>query len=118
MHYAQPLLWQFQELGLTRLLNPSNAHRLNKFSNEVRKNTRDWFLVAVGLALIPSGLIEKTWTTAMDEKRPTHRSSVKFNDYMVSTYVDITSSRCMIELCTVNDVLVKNLPRSNNHVRG
>ncbi|CAF1255427.1 unnamed protein product [Rotaria magnacalcarata] len=37
---------------------------------------------------------------------------------MVSTYVDITSSRYPIELWNVNDALLKNLPRTNNHVEG
>ena len=54
----------------------------------------------------------------MDEKTPTHRSSVKFNDYMVSNYVDSTSSRYSIELWNVYDALVKDLPRTNNHVEG
>ncbi|CAF1538322.1 unnamed protein product, partial [Adineta steineri] len=75
-------------------------------------------MAAIGLALIPPNLVEKTWIEAMDEKTPTHRSSVKFNDYMVSTYVDITSSRYPMELWNVNDALRKNLPRTNNHVEG
>ena len=54
----------------------------------------------------------------MDEKPPTHRSSVKFNDYMVSNYVDSISSRHSIELWNVHDALVKDLPRTNNHVEG
>ncbi|CAF4443411.1 unnamed protein product [Rotaria socialis] len=37
---------------------------------------------------------------------------------MVSTYVDITASRYPIELWNVNDALLKNLPRTNNHVEG
>ena len=101
-----------------RLVNSSNVHRTNSFSNEERKNAREWFLAAVGLALIPPSLIEKTWTAAMDEKTPTHRSSVKFNDYMVSNYVDSTSSLYSIESWNVHDVLVKDLPRTNNHVEG
>ena len=91
-HYAQSLWRKIQELHLTRLVNSSNVHRSNSFSNEERKSARDWFLAAVGLALIPPSLIEKSWTAAMDEKTPTHRSSVKFNDYMLSNYVDSTSS--------------------------
>ncbi|CAF4332865.1 unnamed protein product [Rotaria socialis] len=117
-HYAQSLWRKVQELGLTRLVNPSNARRSSKFSNEARKNAKDWFMAAIGLALIPPNLVEKTWIEAMDEKTPTHRSSVKFNDYMVSTYVDITSSRYPMELWNVNDALRKNLPRTNYHVEG
>ena len=82
------------------------------------KNARDWFLVAVGLALIPSTLIQKTCTAAMDEKTPTHRSSVKFNDYVVSNYADSSSSPYSIELWNVHDALVKDLPQTNNHVEG
>ena len=37
---------------------------------------------------------------------------------MVSNYVDSTSSRYSIELWNVHDALVKNLPRTNNHVEG
>ena len=94
------------------------VHRSNSFSNEERKNARDWFLAAVGLALIPPSLIDKTWTAAMEEKTPTHRSSVKFNDYMVSNYVDSTSSHYSIELWNIHDALVKDLPGTNNHVAG
>ena len=97
-HYAQSLWRKIQELDLTRLVNSSNVHRSNSFSNEERKNARDWFSAAVDLALIPPNFIETTWTAATDEKIPTHRSSIKFNDYMVSNYVDSTSSRYSIEL--------------------
>ena len=64
-HYAQSLWRKIQELGLTRLVNSSKVHRANSFSNEERKSARDWFLAAVGLALIPPSLIEKTWAAAM-----------------------------------------------------
>ena len=49
-HYAQSLWRNIQELGLTRLVNSSNVHRSNSSSNEERKNARDWFLAALGLA--------------------------------------------------------------------
>ena len=115
-HYAESLWRKIQELGLTRLVNFSNVHWSNSFSNEERKNARDWFLAAVGLTLNPSSLIEKIWTAAMNEKTLTHRSSVKFNDFFISNYVDSTSSRYSIELWNVHDALVKDLPRTNNHV--
>ncbi|CAF4355042.1 unnamed protein product [Rotaria magnacalcarata] len=117
-HYAQSFWRKIQELGLIRLVNLSNARRSSRFSNEARKDTKEWFLAAIGLALIPPNLVEKIWTEAMDEKMPSHRSCVKFNDYMVSTYVDITSPRYPIELWNANDALLKNLPRTNNHVEG
>lgn len=99
-------------------MNSSKVCRSSTFSSEARKKAKEWLLAAIGLALIPPNLIEKTWTEAMDEITPDHRSSVKFNDYMVSTYVDITSSRYSIELWNVNNALLKNLPRTNNHVEG
>ncbi|CAF2885305.1 unnamed protein product [Rotaria sp. Silwood2] len=49
---------------------------------------------------------------------PNHGSRIKFNDYMVSTYVDCASSRYPIDLWNVNNALVNNIPRTNNHVEG
>ena len=95
-----------------------HIHWSNRFSNEDRKNTRDWFLVVAGLVLIPARLVEKLWIAVIDEKTPSHRSGIKFHDYMVPIYVDITSSRYPIELWNVHDALVKNLPRTNNYRRG
>jgi hypothetical protein len=37
---------------------------------------------------------------------------------MVSTYVDCTSCRDPIGLWNVNDALINNIPRTNNHVEG
>jgi len=54
----------------------------------------------------------------MDDYTPSYSSSIKFNDYIVSTYVDRTSSRFPIELWNVNDALINNIPRTNNHVEG
>ncbi len=48
-----------------------------------RKNANQWFLCAIGLALIPPHLVGKTWTEPMDEYIPSHRSSITFNDYSV-----------------------------------
>ncbi|CAF1997537.1 unnamed protein product [Rotaria magnacalcarata] len=67
-HYAQSFWRKIQELGLIRLVNLSNARRSSRFSNEARKDTKEWFLAAIGLALIPPNLVEKIWTEAMDEK--------------------------------------------------
>ncbi|CAF3003323.1 unnamed protein product [Rotaria socialis] len=80
--------------------------------------SNDWFLCAIGLALIPQHLVERIWTDATDESTPHHHSSVKFNDYLVSTYVDSSSCRYPIHLWNVNDAVVNNLPRTNNHVEG
>ncbi|CAF1475340.1 unnamed protein product [Rotaria magnacalcarata] len=54
----------------------------------------------------------------MDEYTPNHHSNIKFNDYMVSTYVDCTSCRFSIGLWNVNSALINNMPRTNNHVEG
>ena len=51
----------------------------------------------------------------MDENIPNHRAGVKFNDYIVSTYVENSSCRYPIDLWNVNDALMNNMPRTNNH---
>ncbi|CAF4487600.1 unnamed protein product [Rotaria sp. Silwood2] len=115
-HFSQSLWRKIQELGLTRFVKYSNLKVSNTSIAEEKKKASTWFLCAIGLALIPRNLVEKTWTEAMDEYTPNHVSSIKFNDYMVSTYVDCTSSRFPLNLWNVNDALVNNIPRTNNHV--
>ncbi|CAF4475684.1 unnamed protein product [Rotaria sp. Silwood2] len=115
-HFSQSLWRKIQELGLTRYVKYSNLKVSNTSIAEEKKKASTWFLCAIGLALIPRNLVEKTWTEAMDEYTPNHVSSIKFNDYMVSTYVDCTSSRFPLNLWNVNDALVNNIPRTNNHV--
>ncbi|CAM2724926.1 unnamed protein product [Rotaria socialis] len=93
-------------------------HSGERSKTEEKRKGSQWFLCAIGLALIPVHLVEKTWAEAMDEHTPNHRSSVKFNDYIVSTYVDRTSCRYPVTLWNVNDALNSNIPRTNNHVEG
>ncbi|CAF4434315.1 unnamed protein product [Rotaria socialis] len=117
-HYSQSLWRKVQELGLIRCVNPSNLKTSTRISSDEKKKANDWFLCAIGLALIPQHLVERTWTDDTDESTPHHHSSVKFNDYLVSTYVDSSSCRYPIHLWNVNDAVVNNLPRTNNHVEG
>ncbi|CAF3328587.1 unnamed protein product [Rotaria socialis] len=117
-HYSQSLWRKVQELGLIRCVKPSNLKTSTRISSDEKKKANDWFLCAIGLALIPQHLVERTWTDDTDESTPHHHSSVKFNDYLVSTYVDSSSCRYPIHLWNVNDAVVNNLPRTNNHVEG
>ena len=55
---------------------------------------------------------------AMDENTPSHHAAVKFNDYIVSTYVDTSSNRYHIDTWNVNDGIINNIPHTNNHVEG
>ena len=57
-----------------------------------RKKSCQWFLCAIGLALIPPYLVEKAWAEAMNDSTSDYVSSIKFNNYIVCTYVDCTSS--------------------------
>ncbi|CAF1549953.1 unnamed protein product [Adineta ricciae] len=116
-HYSQSLWRKVQELGLTRYVKYSTSSK-DKTPTEDKKKANQWFLSAIGLALIPPNIIENTWTMAMDESTPDHHSSIKFNDYLVSTYVDSSSSRFHFNTWNVNDAIVNNMPRMNNHVEG
>jgi hypothetical protein len=117
-HFSQSLWRKIQELGLTTYVKSPNLTRANKAPAEEKKKAHEWFLCAIGLALIPPSLVPNTWIAAMDESTPNHRASVKFNDYIVSHYVDASSCRYPINLWNVNDALVNNMPRTNNHVEG
>lgn len=117
-HYSQSLWRKIQELGLCRCVRYSRSIKSSQASPEEMKKETKWFLCAIGLALVPPHLVEKIWTEAMDDFTPTHHSAVKFNDYMVSTYVDITSSRYSMDLWNVNDAIINKFPRTNNHVEG
>jgi hypothetical protein len=117
-HFSQSLWRKVQELGLTRCVKSSRSPKPNTVITEEKKKATEWFLCAIGLALVPPYLVEKIWTEAMDDYTPAHHSAVKFNDYMVSTYVDVTSSRYPLNLWNVNDAIVNKFPRTNNHVEG
>ncbi|UJR34269.1 hypothetical protein I4U23_021673 [Adineta vaga] len=74
--------------------------RLGEVFKDIPKNKWATFVNGYDLpeTLIPSYLVEKTWVEAIDEYTPDHSSSITFNDYIVSTYVDCTSSRYPINL--------------------
>ncbi|CAM4871808.1 unnamed protein product [Rotaria socialis] len=117
-HFSQSLWRKIQELGLTRYVKYSNLTASNTILTEEKRKGSQWFLCAIGLALIPVHLVEKTWAEVMDEHTPNHSSSIKFNGYIVSTYFDRTSCRYPVTLWNVNDALNSNIPRTNNHVEG
>jgi hypothetical protein len=54
----------------------------------------------------------------MDDSTRDHRSVTKFNDYLVSTYIDSSSCNFSINIWNVHDAVVQNLPRINNSVEG
>ena len=85
-------------------------------SSDEKKRADHWFLAAIGLALIPPELVERTWAEVTDEYTPEHVSAIKFNDYLVSTYVDSSSACYHSEIWNVHELLVNKLPRTNNHV--
>jgi len=64
-HYAQSLWRKIQELGLTRHLSPSIDEENTGISSKEKKCADHWFLSAIGLALIPPELFERTWTKVM-----------------------------------------------------
>jgi hypothetical protein len=57
-------------------------------------------------------------TQILNSEEKKHRSCTKFNDYIVNTYVDSGSCRYPIHVWNVNDALIHNMPRTNNHVEG
>jgi hypothetical protein len=117
-HYAQSLWRKIQELGLTRHVSLSTDEEDTDISPEEKKRADHWYLAAIGLALIPPELVQRTWMEVMDEYTPEHVSATKFNDYLVSTYVDRSSARYHAEIWNVHELLVNKLPRTNNHVEG
>ena len=117
-HYVQGLWRKIQELGLPRNVSYSIDEENIDISSDEKKRADHWFLAAIGLALIPPELVERTWAEAMDEYTLEHVSAIKFNDYLVSTYVDSSSARYHSEIWNVHELLVNKLPRTNNHVEG
>lgn len=115
-HYSQSLWRKIQDVGLCRyLLRPSNKDNI---SDDERSKAANWFYAAVGLALIPPSLVADTWVQAMDDFTPDNPSAIKFNDYLVSTYIDSSCCQYEISIWNVHDAIVQNLPRTNNSVEG
>ena len=117
-HYAQSLWRKIQELGLSRHVSYSIDEENIDISSDEKKRADHWFLAAIGLAMIPPELVERTWAEFMNEYTPEHVSAIKFNNYLVSTYVDSSSARYHSEIWNVHELLVNKLPRTNNHVEG
>jgi len=114
-HYSQSIWRKIQELGLSRLVS-SSATEVN---NDEHKKADHWILGAIGLALIPPTLVETTWVNLMDEYTPDeYHVASRFNDYLVSTYVENGSARFSKDIWNVYDAIVNRLPRTNNHVEG
>ena len=97
-HYAQRLWRKIQELGLSRHVSYSIDEENIDISSDEKKRADHWFLAPIGLALIPPELVESTWAEVMDEYTPEHVTAIKFNDYLVSTYVDSSSVRYHSEI--------------------
>ena len=114
-HYAQSIWRKVQELGLSRLFSSGEK----EFNSDEYKRTDCWLFGAIGLALILPQLIEATWVRLMDEYTPNeHSTATRFNDFMVSTYVERGSARFDANLWNVYELIVSHLPRTNNHVEG
>jgi hypothetical protein len=114
-HFSQSLWRKIQDCALASYFFTSND---NDLTDEQRKNARDWFNGALGLALIPPTLIQDTWVDIMDHYTPDHVGGIAFNDYIVSTYVDYTSARFLQDGWNFFDEIIQNFPRTNNHVEG
>lgn len=66
--------------GKFRILVLSSA---KESDNDEHKTADHWILAAIGLALIPSALVESTWVDIMDEYTPNdYRATSQFNDYI------------------------------------
>ena len=114
-HYSQSIWRKIQDLGLSRLVSSS----AREIDNEENKKADHWIQGAIGLALIPPTLVERTWVSLMDEYTPDgYDTASQFNDYMVSTYVENGSARFGVDLWNVYDAIENHYPRTNNHVEG
>ncbi len=86
--------------------------------DDERQKASNWFYAAIWLALIPPSLVADTWVQTMDDFTPDHGSATKFNDYVVTTYIDSSSCNFSINIWNVHDAVAQNLPRTNNGVEG
>ena len=96
--FSQSLWRKIQELDLSRYVKYRHVNDINPHTAGEGKKATQWFLWAIDLLLIALHLVKKTWTNTMDEYTPNYVSGVNFNDYLVSTYVDRTSSLYPIHL--------------------
>ena len=115
-HFSQALWGKITDLKLSRLV--SRSKEKDEAPDEQRKSAQFWFNGAVGLALIPPNLVEGTWTDIMDAYTPDVPGATQFNDYIVDTYVDRSSSIFSTDLWNVHTLVEEKQPRTNNHVEG
>ncbi len=52
----------------------------------------------------------------MDSYTPDHIGGITFNDYIVSTYLDLSSVRFTYDIWNVHREIIEHCPRTNNHV--
>ncbi|CAF4614900.1 unnamed protein product, partial [Didymodactylos carnosus] len=100
------------------LLRNANSNSNNDISDAEHKKADHWFLDAIGLALIPTNIVESTWADIVDLYTPEDINVTEFNDYLVQTYVDSDTSLYGIDIWNVYDAIINDLPRTNNHVEG
>ena len=86
--------------------------------DEQRKSAQYWFNGAIYLAVIQSNFVESTWTDIMDTYTPDVQGATQFNDYIVDTYVDRSSSLFSTDLWNVHTLVEEKQPRTNNLVEG
>jgi hypothetical protein len=114
-HYSQALWAKITDLKLGRLVAHSKK---DDIPDERRKSAQYWFNGGIGLALVPPALVESIWIDIMDTYTPDVQGATQFNDYIVDTYVDRSSSLFSTDLWNVHTLIEKRLPRTNNHVEG
>lgn len=54
----------------------------------------------------------------MDDFTPDHPDAIKFNDYLVTNYLDRTCSRYTYHSRNSYDKIIQDVPRTNNDVEG
>ena len=90
-HYAQRLWRKMQELGLSHHVWYSIDEENIDISPDEKKRADHWFLAAIGLALIPPELVERTWPEVMDEYPREHVTSM-----IISFLRRLTAALCVI----------------------
>jgi len=114
-HFSQSLWRKIQDCSLCSYFISSSV---NDLTDGQWKAARGWFNGALDLALIPPTLIQNTWVDLTDNYTPDHDNATTFNDYIVSTYIDYSSTRFMQDGWKFHQEIIERLPRTNNHVEG
>jgi len=114
-HFSQNLWRKIVECSLSSHIKGGDESELTP---EQHTNATNWFNGAVGLALIPPHLVQNTCVDLMDNYTVDEPGGDKFNDYLVTTYVDYSSARFKYDLWNVYHEIIARYPRTNNHVEG